>query len=79
MPTLAKNSQIFCVQAGRFLTLHEKAFLMGFHVPDMQFPQECSKNWFRERLGLSIHVASLGTMLLALIATPLGMLTNQDR
>lgn len=77
MPTLARNSQIFCLQAGRCLTTEEKAFLMGFPMGRMKFPQECTEHWLCERLGLSIHVASFGIMLLALTAAPLALLTAQ--
>lgn len=74
IPTLAKNSAIFCLQAGRFLTTPEKAYLMGFKTDNLAFPAGCSEGWYRERLGLCIHVASMGAMLLSLVAVPLNNL-----
>ena len=71
LPTLARNSSIFCLQAGRFLTTPEKAALMGINLGHLHFPQQCTEAWLKERLGLSIHVASLGTMMLSLVAVPL--------
>lgn len=76
LPTLARNSAIFCFRAGRLLTTAEKAALMGFDLGEMQFPQGCSEAWLRERLGLSIHVASLGLMLLALVSSPLSKMAE---
>ncbi len=70
MPTLATNSTPFCFQLGRFLTTHEKAFLMGFASDKMNFTG-CSEAWFCARLGLSIHTASLGAILLALLTKPM--------
>ena len=75
MPTLARNSAIFCLQAGQFLTTRQKAALMGFRLSHMTFPSQCTESWFRERLGLCIHAGSMGAMLFALIGSPLAALT----
>ena len=71
LPTLARNSSIFCLQAGRVLTSPEKAALMGISLGQVRFPAQCTEAWFKERLALSTHLASMGTMLLSLVAVPL--------
>ena len=71
LPTLARNSSIFCLQAGRVLTSPEKAALMGISLGQVRFPAQCTEAWFKERLALSTHLASMGTMLLSLVALPL--------
>ena len=77
VPTMATNSQLFCFRTGQFLTLQQKAALQGFRIGTMSFPPRCTEGFFRERLGLAIHVASLGTMLLAALAGPLAAAQNQ--
>ena len=70
VPTLTTKSNLFSLGLGRFLTTAELAILMGFDLEAYDF-QGCSETWFRERLGLCMHVASLGTMIASLIAVPL--------
>ena len=73
VPTLTTKSKIFSLALGRYLTTAELAFLMGFNLDEYNF-QGCSEAWFRVRLGLCMHVASLGSMIAALIAVPLSSL-----
>ena len=73
VPTLTTKSKIFSLALGRYLTTAELAFLMGFNLDEYNF-QGCSEAWFRARLGLCMHVASLGSMIAALIAVPLSSL-----
>ena len=68
VPTMATNSQLLCFRTGQLLTLQQKAALQGFRIGNMAFPPRCTEGFLRERLGLAIHVASLGTMLLAALA-----------
>ena len=70
VPTLTTRSQMFSLALGRFLTTAELAILMGFELEAYDF-QGCSESWFRERFGLCMHVANLGSMLAALISVPL--------
>jgi len=70
LPTLTTSSRVFSLALGRYLTTAELAFLMGFDLDTYNF-QGCSESWFRARLGLCMHVASLGSMIAALLAVPL--------
>ena len=73
VPTLTTKSKVFSLALGRYLTTAELAFLMGYNLDEYNF-QGCSESWFRARLGLCTHVASLGSMIAALIAVPLSSL-----
>ena len=73
LPTLTTRSRVFSLALGRYLTTAELAFLMGYDLDTYSF-QGCSESWFRARLGLCMHVASLGNMIAALIAVPLSSL-----
>lgn len=78
-PTLATNSQWWCFRAGMFLTVPHKAALQGFRIDQLKFPTSCTEPFFRERLGLGIHVASMGAMLLAAVAGPLNRLASMKQ
>ena len=67
------RSKVFSLALERYLTTAELAILMGFDLDTYDF-QGCSEAWFRARLGLCMHVASLGSMIAALIAVPLSSL-----
>ena len=71
LPTLTTKSKMFALSLARFLTTAELSAAMAFSVRAYNF-ENCSEQWWRRRLGLSMHVSSLGAMLLALIAVPLG-------
>ena len=73
VPALTPKSRVFSLALGRHLTTAELAFLMGYNLDEYNF-QGCSESWFRARLGLCMHVASLGSMIAALIAVPLSSL-----
>ena len=70
VPTLTTRSKVFSLALERYLTTAELTILMGFDLDTYDF-QGCSETWFRARLGLCMHVASLGSMIAALIAVPL--------
>ena len=70
VPTLTKTAKMFSLALGRFLTTAELAFIMGYKLDKFKF-QGCSETWFRGRLGLCMHPASLGNMIAALISVPL--------
>ena len=70
VPTLTTSSRLFSMALGRYITTAELAILMGFDVGSYNL-QGCSESWFRARLGLCMHVASLGSMIAALITAPL--------
>ncbi len=70
LPTLTTGSSIFSLALGHYLTTAEMAFLMGHELEAYSF-QGCTESWFRKRLGLCMHVASLGSMIAVLIAVPL--------
>ena len=72
VPTLTTTSKVFSLALGRYLTTAELAFLMGYNLDDYTF-EGCSESWVRARLG-GMHVASLGSMIAALIAVPLSSL-----
>jgi len=70
IPTLTTRSKIFAFKIGRFLRTAELSALMAFNIRGYNF-DGCSEQWWRRRLGLCMHVSSLGAMLLASIAVPL--------
>ncbi len=66
IPTVAKNSELFSLGMGRFLTTCEVAALMGFKL-DLMNLKGVNEAAFRRILGNTIHVSSAGAMLLALV------------
>ena len=70
LPTLTTKSKLFAFRIARFLTTAELSAAMAFNIREYNF-DGCSEHWWRRRLGLCMHVASLGSMLLAAIAVPL--------
>ncbi len=70
IPTLTTSSHIFCLQQGGYLSTGHLSSLMGFDVADYDL-QGCTEAWWRKRLGLCMHPASIGSMMLVLISAPL--------
>ena len=70
VPTLATSSTPFCFQTGAFLTTYQVATLMGMQLESINF-NGFKENWFRKKIGLCVHPANFGTVLMALIAAPL--------
>ena len=47
------------------------AALMGLDLSMVRFSERMSEHWFRQRLGLSVHIAIVGLVLMAALAPPL--------
>lgn len=70
VPTLATSSTPFCFQTGAFLTTYQLATLMGMQLKSINL-NGFGERWFRMKIGLSVHPANFGIVLMALIAAPL--------
>ena len=70
VPTLTTTSALHCLQVGHALNTYQLSSLMGLSLEgvDLRGVQEA---WMRRRLGLGVHIASFGLVLLAVMATPL--------
>ena len=77
LPTLTTTSKIFAFKIARFLSAAELSAVMGFNITSYNC-EGCSETWWRRRLGLCMHVSSLGAMLLALVAVPLSRVSGQE-
>lgn len=71
VPTLTTSSTMWCFQAGQFLSVHHLAALMGLDMSAVSFDESMGEVWFRQRLGLAVHIANFGLVLLAALSPPL--------
>ena len=67
VPTMGTNARMWSMQAGRLLDVSEMAKLMGLHLAGVNL-QCTTENQMRKMLGMSIHVATSGLALIALLA-----------
>ena len=70
VPTIATNSAMHCFRSGKRLSTYQMAALMGLRLEAVDLTH-VTENQFRVRLGLSIHIAVMGFMLLALLTPAL--------
>jgi hypothetical protein len=68
IPTLATSSEMLCMRDARRITTMQLASLMG-HCPRELKLATLTQPQFQTRLGLSIHVSSIGIVMLALLAS----------
>ena len=67
VPTMATNSEMWCMRAGRALTVSEMAKLMGENLDDVDL-RLTTEPQMRHMLGMSMHVATAGFALTGLMA-----------
>ena len=67
---MGTNASIWSVRDGRELTVYELAECMGHRMSNAYYDDvPMSEPAFRSRLGLSVHVAVSGTMMMLLLAS----------
>ena len=71
VPTLTTSSHLWCFQAGEALSVHHLATLMGLDLSAITFDQSMTEAWFRQRLGLGVHIGNFGLVLLAALSPAL--------
>ena len=75
VPTLTTKSHLHSFRAGMRLTAYHLAALEGLDTTKMKFAPDMSPSWFAQRLGLGVHVANFGMVLMGALAVPMkGML-----
>ena len=67
VPTMGTNARMWSMRAGRLLDVSEMAKLMGLHLAGVNL-QCTTESQMRKMLGMSIHVATSGLALIALLA-----------
>ncbi len=77
-PVFTTSSRVWVFQMGEFLTTQHAAALMGLDLSTMKFSPDMGEAWFRQRLGLTVHVASFGLVLLAALVPPLQAIVGVD-
>ena len=70
-PVLTTSSNVWAFQAGQTLRTHHMAALMGIDLSTVIFSAHMSEAWFRQRLGLAVHVPNFGLVLTAALAPSL--------
>ena len=70
-PVLTTSSSVWAFQAGQALRTHHMAALMGIDLSMVIFPAHTSEAWFRQRLGVAVHVPNFGLVLTAALAPAL--------
>ena len=70
-PVLTRSSNMWVFQAGQALNTHHMAALMGIDLSMVIVSAHMSEAWFRQRLGLAVHVPNFGLVLMAALAPPL--------
>ena len=66
-PTMATNTKLWSMRAGRYLTVSEMAKLMGHDFSNVDLTAT-SETQMRMMLGMSMHVATAGYTLVGLLA-----------
>jgi len=69
--TFTQGSKLWCMRAGKYLNADQKSALMGIKLDELKL-RTFTEAWWHTKLGLAMHVAEAGTMLLMLLATPVG-------
>ena len=75
-PLFTQTSYIWVFQVGDWLRTQDMATLMGMDLSIMKFSAGMSERWFRQRLGLAVHVANFGLVLMAALAPGLQSCTG---
>ena len=71
LPTLTTRSCLWSFQIGEVLSVYHLAAMMGFDTTAITFDGDMSPQWFRQRLGMAVHVANFGMALMAVLTPPL--------
>ncbi len=58
-------------QVGQMLRTQHMAALMGLDLSMVKFSEGMSESWFRQRMGLAVHIPNFGLVLMAALAPPL--------
>ena len=58
-------------QVGQALRTHHMAVLMGLDLSMVTISAHMSQSWFRQRLGLAVHIPKFGLVLMAALTPPL--------
>ena len=70
-PVFTTSSNAWVFQAGQPLRTHHMSALMGLDLSTVTFSEHMSESWFRQRLGLAVHIPNFGMVLLAALTPPL--------
>ena len=70
-PVFTTSSNVWVFQVGQTFRTHHMAALMGLDLSMVTFSAHMSASWFRQRLGMAVHIPSFGLVLIAALAPPL--------
>ena len=70
-PAFTTSSKVWVFQVGQMLRTHHMAALMGLDLSMVTFSAHMSESWFRQRLGMAVHIPNFGLVLMAALAPPL--------
>ena len=70
-PVFTTSSNVWVFQVGQTLRTHHMAALMGLDLSMVTFSAHMSESWFRQRLGMAVHIPNFGLVLTAALAPPL--------
>jgi hypothetical protein len=70
-PVFTTSSCVWVFQVGHQLQTQHMAALMALDLSKVKFCEGMSERWFRQRLGLAVHVANFGLILMAALTPPL--------
>ena len=70
-PVFTTTSNVWVFQIGDTLRTKHMAALMGLDLSMVKFSGRMSQTWFRQRLGLAVHIPNFGLVLMAALAPPL--------
>ena len=76
LPTLTTTSRLWCFQTGEMVSVYHLAIIMGVDTTTITFEKGMSATWFRQRLGLTVHVANFGMALMAALTPPLSRIVQ---
>ena len=78
VPTVTTSSHLHSFRAGAGLTTYHIAALAGLDTTKMNFAQGMSPQWFAQRVGLGVHAASFGVVLMGALAIPIRKLVGEQ-
>ena len=74
---MTTKSHLHSFRAGVRLTTYHMAALSGLDTTKMNFAQNMTPQWFAHRVGLGVHTANFGMVLMGTLALPIcRMLTS---
>ena len=76
---MTTSSHLHSFRAGAGLTTYHIAALAGLDTTKMNFAQGMSPQWFAQRVGLGVHAASFGAVLMGALAIPIRQLLGEQR